>query len=217
MTTTYDLTVECSICKTKQNLCKIGSTNEFGSCDLDLRPAQMKRSTIGWWIHRCKKCGYCAVDLQDYDENIKPIICSVKYQNQLSDKRFSDLANSFLCASMIAESVNEYFGAAWDSIHAAWVCDDRKNQAGSIFCRKRALNLFDMEDALADSKTKMTLEYNLLKVDLLRRANMFNEALAIIQENLSKISDTQLQNILLFQNKLCSIKDVGCYTVADVS
>lgn len=53
MTTLYEAKAQCAVCGTESEYTGIGSTNSFGSPDLDTRPLKMKRSTIVDWIQRC--------------------------------------------------------------------------------------------------------------------------------------------------------------------
>ena len=39
----------CSVCNNRSDHIILGSSNTFGSPDLDLSPAQMLRSTMCWW------------------------------------------------------------------------------------------------------------------------------------------------------------------------
>jgi len=59
MTTMYEQNVDCFFCGTSSQHGSISSSNTLGSSDLDTRPAEMKRSTICYWVQRCPSCGYC--------------------------------------------------------------------------------------------------------------------------------------------------------------
>ena len=58
MTTMFRQKYKCAVCGTEKEFYGIASTNSFGSPDLDLRPPEMQRSTMGQWIQQCPKCGY---------------------------------------------------------------------------------------------------------------------------------------------------------------
>ena len=57
MTTMFRATHKCAVCGEMETYYEIGSTNSFGSPDLDLRPPQMQRGTMGEWIQK-ERCGF---------------------------------------------------------------------------------------------------------------------------------------------------------------
>jgi len=141
MTTMIEKEVVCCICGEKSNHMEIGSTNSFGSADLDTRPPEMERSTIYHWIQRCPSCGYCSPDLSECGDETKEIINSKEYQNIIESSEVPEIAASFLALSYEKEKQQEYSNSAWRAIHAAWVCDDENNLESSAKCRKQAVNL----------------------------------------------------------------------------
>ena len=127
MTTYYTRTTICGVCSTSFEYSDISSTNSFGSPDLDTRPPEMQRSTINTWVQRCPGCGACAFDLSRLDNSAKSIIESPKYKEQLNNKEYSDLANYFLCKSIIEENLGQHVNATWSLIHGAWILDDNSS------------------------------------------------------------------------------------------
>ncbi len=75
MTRIFEQEVECCVCQEKSKHMIIGSTNSFGSPDLDTRPPEMKRSTLSLWIQRCPSCGYSSPDLSDCEAHIAEYSC----------------------------------------------------------------------------------------------------------------------------------------------
>ena len=70
MSTFFEETKCCVICNKLSEQTQIGSTNSFGSCDLDLRPPEMQRSTMCHWIEVCPYCGYVANNISmELDES----------------------------------------------------------------------------------------------------------------------------------------------------
>ena len=63
MTTMYQDTVKCYVCGKESKQTVLGSTNSFGSQDLDLRPPEMMRGTMEYWAHECPYCGYIAKNI----------------------------------------------------------------------------------------------------------------------------------------------------------
>ena len=73
MTTWYHQDVKCHHCGRKSQHNVLGSTNAFGSPDLDLRPPEMQRLTMEGWLQLCPHCGYCAPDLSEEEGNLSAI------------------------------------------------------------------------------------------------------------------------------------------------
>lgn len=120
----------------------IASTNAFGSCDLDTRPPEMERSTLRSQVQRCPSCGFCAVEVKDFDQRYSAILESEAYQKQLIAPECPELALTFLCAGMLAEGVTRHQEAGWLFLRAAWVCDDHKRDELARRCRCRAADQF---------------------------------------------------------------------------
>lgn len=78
--------------RTENQYTDIGSTNEFGSPDLDTRPPEMRRSTIFAWVQRCPQCGYCACDVSKAPSQAEALVRSSEYIRQLSDSIYPELA-----------------------------------------------------------------------------------------------------------------------------
>src|ERR1044072_678127 len=55
----------CAQCGQESEHIVILSTNTFGTPDLDLRPARMKRDTMDCWVQECPHCRYVAQSLDD--------------------------------------------------------------------------------------------------------------------------------------------------------
>ncbi len=166
MTTMFKKEVECCVCGEKNSHTGIGSTNSFGSPDLDTRPPEMQRSTIYHWIQRCPSCGYCSSDLSKCSNNTKEIIKSVEYQNIVKNNVTPEVASSFLALSYEKEQSNQYSDSAWMAIHASWICDDENNSEVSTRCRKQAISLIEKANSqaqkIAVQKGKVHLKQLLL-------------------------------------------------------
>jgi len=59
MTTLFPQKETCFVCGNTSEHTVIGSTNAFGSPDLDLRPPEMQRSTITHRVQRCPTRATC--------------------------------------------------------------------------------------------------------------------------------------------------------------
>jgi len=218
MTTTVQNKVKCSVCRRKSSHTSVVSTNSFGSPDLDTRPPEMQRSTMQYWIERCPNCGYCTTDLSKSSVTVKKIIKNKEYINQLNNKRFPSLANSFLCYSIIQQSEKDFNGATWSVIHAAWVCDDAFRDEEAVFCRKLAIELLNLAEQISEGEVIDNAEKEsnfVLKIDLMRRARDFGNAQELLSANMEKLINDNVKNVLEYQIFLINKNDDMVYTLEE--
>jgi hypothetical protein len=214
MTIINPVEVQCAVCGQTSKQYLLISTNSFGSADLDTRPPEMMRSTIAHWVQRCTQCGYCNDNLSALLPNAPHIMASEAYRDQLINRALPDLANSFLCASIILAALADYARAGWNSLRAAWVCDDTPNIEGAVSCRKRAADLFKEAQLRNQPIATQAGAADALMVDVLRRSRQFPLALSLCEEGLRKYQDDLFKAIFRFQQMLIQRGDTGCYTIA---
>ena len=65
MSTIVSEKYKCAMCGSTNEYNELASTNTFGSPDLDLRPAEMRRSTMPLWVQECPECGYVSKKVSD--------------------------------------------------------------------------------------------------------------------------------------------------------
>ena len=194
----------------------IGSTNVFGSPDLDTRPPEMKRSTIHYWIQCCPSCGYCSSDISECDGNIKNLVGSEEYQGITKGRGIPKVAASFLASSFLYKKQEQYSEAAWRAIHAAWICDDENAYEASMECRKEAISMIEKGEERSEKLADQAGASEAITIDLMRRAGMFEKALAMIEENKTKDFEEIITNVILFEEKLLLSEDIDAHTVAEV-
>jgi len=214
MTWISDNDVTCCNSGKSSNQAAICSTNSQGSIDLDTRPPEMERSTLCYEIQRCPSCGYCSTDLSICDGNIQGIIESTKYQSIINEAPGSEVTCSFLALSYLQESNKQYGEAAWNAIHASWISDDENNSEFAIQCRKRAVFLIESANA---EKQKLVSEEGvteLISIDLMRRAKMFQEAEKLIKLTLKKDIEGVVLQVINFERTLIKSKNIDAHTVS---
>ena len=212
MTTIRKEKRKCFVCGAVNRFYEMGSTNAFGSPDLDLRPPEMERSTMDMWIQACPKCGYVSSRIDDPVELPREWFSSDKYLTTEGITFISDLADAFYKRYMICTETDDTEAAFSNALYAAWECDDCGDMANAKLCRSKAVNLAeDLIKKADDEETKNN--YLLIKADLLRRSGCFDR---LINEY-SKVSfDNELLNsILEFHIEKAKEKDDECYTVED--
>jgi hypothetical protein len=207
--------VKCRVCGNTTECMFIGSTNTMGPPDLDLRPAEMARSNIGAWVHRCPTCGNCAGDLSKKRKGAKTLVKSKDYTHQLSHPDYPELANSFLCHAMLAEKDGDLASATYALIYAAWACDDKNATDAASACRLRAAAMLEACEAdgqlLFDGGGAGTA----VLVDLLRRAGEPDKAREVIASRRGRIDDEDIRAVLDFQLRLIESGDTACHTTAE--
>ena len=217
MTTIFQQTVTCGHCGTENEVIELGSTNSFGSMDLDMRPPPMERDTLAQQIHRCQGCGYCAPDLGERI-GADGLLESDDYRALFADERYPDLARKFIAYAFLAESSGDLRAAAWAYRSAAWVCDDEVDNhvISAIKCRIEVLRLMEGLRLNGQSFTDDPITDSILELDLLRRSGQYSEVLACAHALSEKELPEMLQSISAFQQQLANAGDSSCYTVSDV-
>lgn len=215
MTTIFFDKLKCAVCGKENEFQIMGSSNSFGSTDLDSRPAPMIRYTMEMWVHRCAECGYCAKNITEKLPGTEKIIRTENYINQLNNPNMPELGNIFLCYSMLLNNANEYADAGWSALQAAWICDDNGENEGARACRIKAIELFakaNKNNQIFAEKPEMQM---IIITDLLRRADEFKHADDMCKKGLETAEDEICINIFNFEKKLIADKDSGCYKVED--
>ena len=139
-----------------------------------------------------------------------------EYRNQLTDPAYPELANSFLCVSIIARTSNDFAGSTWALIRAAWVCDDSDKSEEAANCRRQAADMLVTAESHGQSVAEEKGGSAAMLVDLLRRSGQADDARKVIAENRSGIEEDVIARILDFQAVLIEKGDVSCHTIAEV-
>lgn len=166
------------------------------------------------------------------------------YQKQLKNTEFPELANTFLCFSLIQENTGDYAGAGLSALHAAWVCDDldyklfinrimnlntETGSAGSKRwtnneidpsarkCRLRAISLFQKARGNGQQFDQHASGEEALLTDLARRCGNPNLALKFCDEGLQKKPEKTIADVLQFQEILISRHDITCHRISEAT
>ena len=212
MTTFWDITKKCFICQKESSIEVLGSSNTFGGTpDLDTRPPEMMRSTMGWWIHECPHCGYVASSL-DNETSITPEFLKSERYTTCAGQNFQyPLAAKFYKDYLIRLEDRDPSGAFNAALNAAWACDDFDTEENACHCRLLALEQLDQ---LLEKNSSGADDLVVTRADLLRRTGQFDR---LIAEYTSKHFDEELLNkVIAFQLKKAADKDTGCYQLEDI-
>ena len=209
MTTIYRKDKACAVCGKMHGYTVLGSTNAFGSCDLDTRPPEMQRSTMNYWLEECPHCGYIAYNIAKPTDVNRDILQQESYVTCDGIAFQSNLAKRFYRYSMLKDSKMEKMMAY---LHSAWVCDDVRDIENAIVCRKKAIQMAD-EILLESSEDDENLR--IMKADMLRRTFQFDRLVEEYAE--VKLSDDLLNQILVYEIKLANERDDTCHTVREAT
>ena len=207
MSTIERESLECFVCKQVSQQDILMSTSSFGAADLDLRPPQMRRSTMHLWVQECPHCGYVA-DSIDTPTTVNATILQQEEYVTCSGLSFtSSLAKRFYKQHMILLLQRDLDGAFYAALNAAWACDDCGDSKNAAHCRNLAIDLIDRIVAKGEGSDGLLLQ----KVDLLRRSFQFERLLQEFGQH--QFADSDLQQVLQFQLQKARQKDANCYTL----
>ena len=143
MTTMYQDTVKCYVCRKESKQTVLGSTNSFGSQDLDLRPPEMMRGTMEYWAHECPYCGYIAKNIDIGTVVTEAWLARVEFINANNIEFESELAKRCYKEYLINLEDKNIYRAFAVILNAAWACDDAQDIENAVLCRNLALDLID--------------------------------------------------------------------------
>lgn len=217
MTMVDSFTVRCALCGAETIFDEILSTSSVGSSDLDTRSPAMHGAVLEAQVQRCSGCGYCASDISTARPDASEVINGQEYRVQLNDPTYPELANSFLCQSILLdrELRNNHVESAWARIKAAWVCDDYNYTAQAIACRRRAEISLAVAEARNLNPAVQDKSIVAIRVDLLRRSQQIYAARKLISERRGRITDDLIKCILDYQNDLLDENDFSRHTIAE--
>jgi hypothetical protein len=218
-TTSVDSDMTCAICGETNEFPVMASTSSSGYGDLDMRPGPVQRYSMWLWIRRCPNCGYCSCDIESASDvdAVKEIIESEDYIAQLNNENYPELANSFLCSSIINERFEEFPSSAGSALYAAWACDDEEGFGDqAVECRLKAVDLYG-QAIEKDSENIVPETVNCILVDLLRRVGEFDRALELCQEALDEgVSAKIVEGVLTFQLELIDAEDIDAHSLGEI-
>ena len=207
MTTFRKLTVRCFCCGMDSSQHILSSTNRMGSPDLDQRPPEMMRSTMGVWLQECPSCGYVANDLQKGDAGDPQRVRSEAYQGLRAGPHASGLSCRFLLGAELARSRNDMDGAFSRTLSAAWIADDLGMLDLARGLRQQAAGHVLSKAASPDLRLRL--------VDVLRRAAAWDDAGRLATEMMAEPLEYLLPKLVRFQLKKIRERNDSCFSVAE--
>ena len=208
MTKIHEIEQKCSVCGHTSPQPMLASTNTMGYPDLDLRPAEMKRSTMNTWILECPHCSYAARDLGEELEVSKDLLKSESYLTCDGYDFKGNLSPRFYRRHLIAKESNNIEECFYNLLYCAWTCDDNEDENAAEI-RKQAIPY--IEEIIPHGNANNLIA---IKADLLRRTGQYEQLI----EEYSNIytDDAAINRVLKFQIQKAQEQDNACYTVEDV-
>ena len=212
MTTMYPLPKTCAMCGAESEHMVISSTSTFGSMDLDTRPAPLARHTLGQQIQRCPECNYCAFEIDEPPVVGRDFLSRPDYRAILERPGRPELAREFEAAALIASEEGRHADAGWFLLKAAWACDDEEAHDDARALRAEALRSWTEADSAHQSFGADKDSELLMRVDLMRRAGLYVDAIRLIDES-AELPDDLLRSIVAYERQLIEIEDDRTHTV----
>ena len=212
MTMIRDIEMKCGACGKTSSQPVLLSTNCWGSPDLDLRPSEMKRSTMNMWVLECPHCGYVASDIEREPEIPMDFLKTEEYLTCDGFEFEGNIAKKFFKNYLISKQSSNIPGCFFNLLRCAWDCDDKKDVKNAIKIRKLALTYVD--DAISQFEGDEKNNFLLIKADVLRRSGEFDKLVEEYKDLI--IGEELLDRIITFQILKAREGDDACYTVEDV-
>lgn len=214
MTTLHTDRFTCAVCGTESEHAIVTSTNQFGSPDLDLRPPEMARSTIAFWVQECPNCGYVADNITDPLEIDSSLLATERYLScdgiPFGDSQLAAVARRFYKQYILAEEAHDDRQALFTLMHAAWMCDDDGNKEAASLCRAKAA---EKAATLIEQGAPDKDSLQMVRSDLCRRSGRFEDVVRICSA--LSFQDETLEKVRLFELLKAQEGDEGCHTVAE--
>jgi hypothetical protein len=218
MTAMQQEPVTCGLCGQTSEQWVLTSTNAFGSPDLDLRPPEMQRSSMAFWLQECPECGYCTPDLsEECPENLRDLIASVGYRSQAFDPQYPELANRFLRSAMLIEAQGDLLTASHQVLCAAWDCDDHPSPASARAARSQAADLMKKGLEAANLGPAQRDSAEMVLVDVFRRCGRFAAAKGLCDTLLARVLDPNLRAVVTYQVELIGREDMARHRISEVT
>lgn len=209
MTTVLPSVQTCGVCQQRSTQRILGSTSAFGSHDLDLRPPPLQRHTMEYWQQECPGCGYVNTDLDELLPGAVGVVRSTEFAALRAAVHEPALVNRFKRHALL--QADDAVKAGWSILHAAWVYDDLNRPERARRCREECADFWSTLEYGADEPSA---RMRTVMVDVLRRAEHFEEAEALIEVILATGGATDhMRRALAFQRTLIAAGDTAGYTL----
>jgi hypothetical protein len=199
--------IRCGVCGTESRQPAFRPGMPEQPPDLDLRPGEPVRSTMGRWLQQCPGCGYCAPDITRAHPAAADAVRAAPFRALLADNGIPALARRFLAYAVVLEETGAMHAAAEATLQAAWVADDLGRPDLARSWRLDAVALWRGGPALDAEQTVRI-------VDALRRAEAWDDAAATAEALAGQKVSEPVAQVVMLERRLIEAGDAGRHTVA---
>jgi hypothetical protein len=171
--------------------------------DLDMRPGEPSRSTLRDWVQVCPRCGAAAPDLSALPSAARAVAESEEYR-MLSTSVLEETL-PFRRWALICERTGDRAQQAEALLQAAWAADDAAAMAEPARLRGEVAALWDGTD---------DVELGLRRLDVLRRAGLFEAAEAWATVLSERGPDDLARSLIAFQRARIRSRDIGRHLIS---
>lgn len=164
--------VICSHCKKESKQYVLLSDNYSSERGLDTRPSEKARASFEYDVQMCPHCFYCNEDISMGGE----IELGADYMSIVNDTRIDNLSKKLLLAYKVKFAEKRYGEALQLLLEATWILEDNKNP---FYNKMMALLISQLEISVQKERD---VDYEVVLIDLLRRAGSFDKALKYIDQ-----------------------------------
>lgn len=171
--------------------------------DLDMRPGEPTRSTLREWLQACRRCGAVAPDLAALPPGAREVVESPGYRG-LGTLALEETL-PFRRWALICERAGETAVQAEALLQAAWAADDAAAMSEAAALRRQVAALWTQAG---------DMELGLRRLDVLRRAGLFEEAAAWADRLAALGPDELAGRIIAFQRGKIERRDIGRHLIS---
>jgi hypothetical protein len=171
--------------------------------DLDMRPGEPARSTLRDWVAVCGQCGAAAPDLAALPASARAVVESDGYR-ALSTAALEETLPFRRWALICADS-GDRTQQAEALLQAAWAADDAAAMTEAARLRTEVAGLWD---------GTVDVELGLRRLDVLRRAGLFQAADAWAAAMTERGMDELARSIIGFQRAQIAARDIGRHLIS---
>jgi hypothetical protein len=171
--------------------------------DMDMRPGEPARSTLVDWVQTCPGCGAVAPDLSALPSTARAVVESDEYR-ALTTKGVEETL-PFRRWALICERTGDRPQQAEALLQAAWAADDAAAMTEAAQLRTEVAALW---------AGTQDIELSVRRLDVLRRAGLFNEAAAWAAELAKQGLEETARAIVAYQQARIAGRDVGRHLIS---
>lgn len=199
--------VVCAVCGTESRQILFRPSAPEQAPDLDLRPGQPLRATMGRWLQQCPQCGYAAPDISEAHPAAAQAVGAANFRALLNEASHPPLARRFLAWALVLEETGALHAAAEATLQAAWTADDLGRPELARAFRLDAV-------ALWRSGPPLDAEQTVRVVDALRRAEEWEDAANTARALLRENPPEAVAQVLALELRLIEARDAARHSVA---